>query len=473
LEVFSVVVAQDLFLERHGSAMQSANPSDTNLTSQLAIASGDSWWKTFTPDGNHNLCLDVPGGNAFNGNPLWLWECNGQDSQIWVFDSNNQIRFGADETFCVDAGDMSNGFQLMLWDCNYQDQQTWGYDSAELKIYVLNTGTCVDWYDGDSDNGQAFHIWECNGLSNQRWDLWDSGAPGGGGGGGANFFPSDHCMYDTGTWPSFNTQSDLQNDQYWSAYFTRIYGGVPSSGYPICPGAFQMLWQIAADTTGVASAPVDCAGGMTGKGQELGDGTYYTGQSFLEARDVYGFIYNSNLMGVSVPAHTWGEVTHTAFPGDVGAIWYYMAVGSGVWINAGSTAVYEDHPDAMSDMLKSSCHDQSQDHGSTPTECENDFPNLYKEARSRSLNTIQFTGHHDCTCGPEGTSSYMYKRLCQTEIIFLDDPKAAKNGCTSFFKGGWEASSGCNCDESFKSRTKDPNTCLNSADCSYSNCGAF
>jgi hypothetical protein len=263
----------------------------------------------------------------------------------------------------------------------------------------------------------------------------------------------------------------LQNDQYWSSYFTGIYGDVPSSGYPICPGAFQFLWKLKAAVTGVVqSDPADCAGGKDGTGMELDAGTYFTGSSFVEAQDVFAFIYNPNLYGVSVPANTWVEVQKTVFPGDSGASWYYMAVGSGVWINVGSTAVYKDHPDMVSDLLGQACSDQSQDKfGDHPTECENNFNDIYQAAISKGYNTIQVTDHYDCTCGPEGDSSWKYNRHCPTEIIALDKEDAS-NACSDMLKGGWEASADCNCDESFKSTTKD-SSCADG--CGYANCGAF
>ena len=225
LECLGIAVAQDLFeqetkfLAQHGSAIQTVNPNGTSLSAHLEIVSGESWWKTITPSENHMLCLDAPGGNAFNGNMLWLWECNGMDSQIWVFD-HYQIRYGLDEKFCIDAREMQNGEQLMLWECNGDDQQTWGYDFDALRVYISNTAVRLDASEGDTSSGQPLHVWECNALSNQQWNLWDSGGPHF----QQNVFPLDHCkyatgLYATGLWPSFKTQSDLQNDAYWSAYF--------------------------------------------------------------------------------------------------------------------------------------------------------------------------------------------------------------------------------------------------------------
>lgn len=198
----------------------------------------------------------------------------------------------------------------------------------------------------------------------------------------------------------------------------------------------------------------------------MSDGTYFTGMSFLEAQDVYGYIYNSKLQGASVPGNNWVEVTHTVFPGDNGVIWYYMSVGSGAWMNVGNTKVYKDHPQMVRDLVGTACHDESQDKGHHHTECEKDFPSVYQAARGNGLNSIQITNHFDCLCGPQGTSSYKYNRWCYTEIIALDDSTGGGNGCSQLLAGGWEASSGCNCQESFKSSTK------NGKKVSYANCGA-
>lgn len=133
-----------------------------------------SYYKTITPSSNTNQCLDVPGDSAYNGALLWLWECDGGESQRFVFD-NYQLRFGADESKCVDAGDMSNGMQLYLWDCNGYPQQTWGWDADASRIYLDGSATCLDSYSDWQSNGQPLHIWDCTGGENQEWSLWDVG----------------------------------------------------------------------------------------------------------------------------------------------------------------------------------------------------------------------------------------------------------------------------------------------------------
>lgn len=131
------------------------------------------YYQTITPTSNTNLCLDVPGGDPSNGNQLWLWECNGAESQRWRFD-NWQIRYAPDESKCIDAGDMSEGKQAYLWDCNGQPQQAWGYNSDESTAYLADTSTCLDYYADWESNGQPLHVWDCTGDSNQQWSLWDA-----------------------------------------------------------------------------------------------------------------------------------------------------------------------------------------------------------------------------------------------------------------------------------------------------------
>jgi hypothetical protein len=130
------------------------------------------YYQTITPSSNTGLCLDVPGGDTSNGNQLWLWECNGAESQQWRFDEW-QIRYAPDESKCIDAGDMSDGTQLYLWDCNGQPQQTWGFNGDASTTYLADTNTCLDYYGDWDSNGQPLHIWECTGDWNQEWSIWD------------------------------------------------------------------------------------------------------------------------------------------------------------------------------------------------------------------------------------------------------------------------------------------------------------
>jgi len=134
---------------------------------------GPTWYKTITPGSNTGLCVDLPGDDYWTiGSSVWLWECNGSESQRWVFD-NYQIRFGADESKCLDAGEMWDGSDLQLWDCNGSPQQSWGFDFEASRVYLTDSTTCLDMYGDQQWNGSPLHVWECHGGWNQEWYVWN------------------------------------------------------------------------------------------------------------------------------------------------------------------------------------------------------------------------------------------------------------------------------------------------------------
>lgn len=502
-----------LCLDAQGGALQAGTSLElwecNSLDGQsFALQAGITIRASGLDTTGHPLCLDLPGGDTTNGVEVQMWECVGAWGQYWNFENDGgPIRLAGDTSKCLDAGTpMTEGQKLMIWDCDGLSSQNFGYDANMGTLYLSDStqsdaSLCVDIWGGEAKDGGQLDTFSCNGCWNQMFQAWgpsssvlkskgdgkgmfrplsDAQCPDVPGSGSSNIFPADFCQYDTGVWPKFDTQQDLENDQWWSAYFTDVYGGIPTWGYPICPGAFQFLWQTAAKNAGVVTFdPIDCAPdadpNFKGEGRELDEGAYYMNNAFLDAQQAFGFIYNSNLKGASVPAGYFVEVGHTVFSGDEGAIWYYMAVGSGVWYNVGNTVVYTDHIDGVHDLLGSTvnCADQVQDTwGNTPTECEDNFEDsnlgtgMYTAALARGYESIQFTHHFDCTCGPEGESSYKYDRWCPTEIVALQDPNGAKYACSKLLSGGWGASSNCNCNEQFSSSTKN-----HGLSAGYANCG--
>lgn len=133
--------------------------------------------------GNQGMCLDLPGGDTKNGNKIWLWQCNGMNSQKWRFDTGSyKITYAADPSKCVDIPGSSykSGNPLQLWDCNGQSGQYWGYDSTKQTIYAsnseVNANFCMDLYGGTPQNGATIDIWSClNGEKNQQWVIAGAG----------------------------------------------------------------------------------------------------------------------------------------------------------------------------------------------------------------------------------------------------------------------------------------------------------
>lgn len=126
-------------------------------------------------------CVDLPGGDASNGQLLQTWDCNGLTNQRWVFDADSwRIQYGGNTGKCIDKlGNGGAGTILGIWDCNGQASQKWGYDATMKTIYLgsgeVDASLCVDLVGGAKDDGTQIQVWGCNGHSNQAWDIGGGG----------------------------------------------------------------------------------------------------------------------------------------------------------------------------------------------------------------------------------------------------------------------------------------------------------
>jgi len=356
------------------------------------------------------------------------------DSQIWVFD-NYQMRYGADENYCIDARDMSDGVQLMLWECNGLDQQTWGYDDIAQRVYIDGSSTCLDLWEDQQWNGQWLHVWQCNGLNNQQWSLWDAPAPSGpppspppspGGGG---FFSS--CDDQSGgVWPVFSDQSELSNDNQWAQYFACVYGEVPSFGYPICLSGFRMLHLSCVSQAGL---------NIGQKNLPSSPGDYYM------ATNPFGFsfgaIQHNDCVGQCFGSNQWFEGLHCSTSAERHSAWYYFTTGSGVWLWSGSTKAWSTRHAFAKDMGFGKCKD---------FECGG---TLFTTAKSQyGYDTIQYLNEHK----KQGGGNPM---IIATEGV-------GKNSCGASqtpWMAGWGATQNCDCDQS--------KACQNCNGFAYNNCG--
>merc|ERR1711865_1182745 len=236
-------------------------------------------------------------------------------------------------------------------------------------------------------------------------------------------------------------------DQFWSSYFTAVYGGIPSDGlggYPICTGSFT---QIAQKIGGMTTTPTQCADSTAT------DGALVNALSTNADPDggIVSYVANSQNFGHVVPDDAWVEVQHKAFAQDKNMAWMYLTFGSAVWWNVGKSVNFKDHADASQGLLAHGCHDDTEHKGApVPTECEQDFDDWAKTATQQGYKSIQITAHYDCTCAEKGVSSWSGgQRRCPTEI--LDLVGNGQSGCASTeYKAGWGASKACVCDTSLK-----------------------
>jgi len=156
------------------------------------------------------------------------------------------------------------------------------------------------------------------------------------------------------------------------------------------------------------------------------------------------WIWNPNLAqpaSKDLPGHTWVEVIHQHFIGDVTATWLYYAPGSAIWMNLGNTRAYNDHDDASQDLLNKPCFDEDD-----YKECGH-FMEMQLVGLVQGLDTLQFRKHADNTCDVERSEH----GKTAIEIMDLHGPGMftcgqIRSGQSRRYRAGWEAASLCGCD---------------------------
>jgi WSC domain/Ricin-type beta-trefoil lectin domain/Glycosyl hydrolases family 32 N-terminal domain len=124
-----------------------------------------------------SACIDVPGGNAYAGQRLQVWDCNGGTGQRFVW-AGSQLQYAANRGLCLslDGNTIArNGTRVTLQPCANESRMSWRQTAAgEIESVMLDEDgkrSCVDiWYDNPV-NGQAIDSWECYGTSNQAWSF--------------------------------------------------------------------------------------------------------------------------------------------------------------------------------------------------------------------------------------------------------------------------------------------------------------
>jgi len=324
---------------------------------------------------------------------------------------------------------MSKNVQLMLWDCNGLTQQNWAYDSNAETVSIDGSSSCLDLWEDDQVNGQALHIWECLESGNQKWEMLDSSAPGGASPTPPAPSPPGPDCAAVGGWPKFTSYQQLKNDK-WGRYFEAVYGGIPAV-FPICLSDLQHLYMPKLQAAGVSlpALAADCPSKTPSEGE------FYTRLSRHQDKSSVWIYHNPS--GFKLTSKTWVEFMHQPSPGDQTAVWMYHAPGTAIWFNLGTTQVFNDHDDAVKELLNVPCTGSW--HGSP--ECGPEFGQLYKTALGKGLNSIQFLKHADMDCGPR-----QWRNLA-IEIIDLGGPGTLTCGSNTY-KAGWNHEAKCNCDES-------------------------
>lgn len=116
-----------------------------------------------SPDGDR--CIDVPRRNMVNGQDLIVWECHGQENQMWKMDAQGRIRSKQNPKYCLDpqGPDTADNTPVQIWECedNYMPQQ-WMF-TAENEIRSLWTpDKCIDVLQNGDDSGDRVVMYHCS-----------------------------------------------------------------------------------------------------------------------------------------------------------------------------------------------------------------------------------------------------------------------------------------------------------------------
>jgi len=128
----------------------------------------------FKPKRDMSKCLDVPGGQLYNGAQVQIWDCNGLKQQSWMWCADNRIVSGLNDNFCLDVpGDSSKATYLQMWECNGHENQRWGYNGNTLDVYPTHVGEtmCMDLASASLKAGTKVNLYPCQAGGGESWVL--------------------------------------------------------------------------------------------------------------------------------------------------------------------------------------------------------------------------------------------------------------------------------------------------------------
>mmetsp|Transcript_120542 Transcript_120542/g.218963 ORF Transcript_120542/g.218963 Transcript_120542/m.218963 type:complete len:344 (-) Transcript_120542:43-1074(-) len=238
-------------------------------------------------------------------------------------------------------------------------------------------------------------------------------------------------------WPIFQDHAALLADP-WGTYYTKVYGEIPSAGFPLHVGANWLFYNWAIDVSKVTDIPAligTCPTSSSDVGQR------YTKNNIYSPNDVswawHSYPYQSEA------ENTWIEVMHQSDPfGDEkhGA-WFIFTPGSGIYFNLGKTISFAEHNDAYEHFHVKGPHYNQE---------------MSQAAAAAGYDSIQFTAHVDHVNYPCDTHNtgrpgfeYMGVEIVGTKLVGTY-ACTASGGAPPTIKAGWHASRECICDNKNK-----------------------
>ena len=126
------------------------------------------------------MCVVPRNGNAVDGAPLVLAECQADPALAWSWfganDRSVRSAVGRPNSKCAglaDRGSTANGTPLILWDCHLHPDQQWQFRRLGSGTYAWVNGPsrkCVGLaHRGSTAAGTPLVLWDCHLHLDQRW----------------------------------------------------------------------------------------------------------------------------------------------------------------------------------------------------------------------------------------------------------------------------------------------------------------
>lgn len=125
---------------------------------------------TLLKDQRAGLCMNVWGGEAFNGANVRLHGCSGTANEKFIYDAvSGMFRSQLNTNYCLDvsAGNFSNGGNIQLWSCNVSNNNQKFDVIGESIRPRINHNLAIDAF--GTKSGDNVGLWTVHGGSNQNW----------------------------------------------------------------------------------------------------------------------------------------------------------------------------------------------------------------------------------------------------------------------------------------------------------------
>lgn len=138
---------------------QSDETSDTPPSTSTPTSTPTRVFRPIKADAG-GRCIDVPSASHANNVELQMYDCNGTDSQNWMYDSGTKAfknAFGK----CMDINKGYTNGTIQQYDCNNTAAQQWTTDSDKRIISGLDSSLCLS-IKGEGNRGDRLMLYDCS-----------------------------------------------------------------------------------------------------------------------------------------------------------------------------------------------------------------------------------------------------------------------------------------------------------------------